>query len=539
MTLTRILMLKMRKKIIALLTSIWEEPSRELLQRIISIIQSRIFAGFCVLLSIGCLALMCYHCMSPAIQYDSSASIFIIQTGYEELIKITAADVHPPLYYIILKAGSDLILSFCPALTIVQACKIMSLIPFVLAVCLCLTVVRKTWGWYVAGLGALSIITAPLALEIGMEIRMYSWAMFFVLACYIFSFKALQTNKWGYWLLFALSGVASAYTHTYACVAVMPIYLFCGWCSIRSRNRKSLYWWVGSCLFAIVSYLPWLGILLRQTAYVTHGFWIPQPTIREVVEYYLLLPYGFRQILSPNFSLIVYACGLLCILSGYLYRRSNTTPVSLAHSLCGLSIYPFLLIVGLVITFTTSPAFHSRSLVPGIACTWLGLLLYSKITARNLIQPLLACLIFISALVQVKAYHCSQSEWATGANELIRYADQSRAEVIVTPTKSLAVPLAFVLNRPVYVYKGTGDFQAAWYDMACHAHARIHHLSTEEDLMSLIKRHQSVLYVDCKENGEDLSQLSAIRHQPLLPMGAKLSMYRDFYLYSLQADQER
>lgn len=538
---------QIKEKIAAVLTGIWKAPSNKLLSGLVSVILSKSFALLCALLSCCCLALQFHYCMSPAIQYDSAASIFIIETGYEELIKITAADVHPPLYYIILKGGSDLICMLFPALTTVQACKLVSLIPFVLMCWLCLTTVRKTWGWYVAGLGSLSMVTAPLALEIGMEIRMYSWAMFFVLANYVFSFKALQTNAARYWALFALSGVAAAYTHTYACIAVMPIYLYCGWCSIRSKNRRAIGCWIVSCIFAVVSFLPWLGILLQQTAYVAGGFWIPRPTRMDILRY-LVTPYGFGQILAPTFPdisdgkmivcLIIGGCGLVTIMLGYWSQKTKAASIDVAYALCGLSIYPFLLIVGLLLTYTMAPAFHSRSLVPGISCTWLALLLLSRISPRNLVQPILVCLVLISAWVQVKAYHHSQSMWASGADKLIECVDQAQAEIIITPSKLLAVPLAMVLDKPVYVYKGTGDFPAAWYNMACRAHHRILHLSTEDDLKSLLYRHHSALYIDGQEEGEALSQLSSIRHQPLLPKGTGISMYRFFHVYSVQTNDE-
>ena len=47
-----------------------------------------------------------WTCFSPAIWVDEAFSLELIKHPFVELVKLDAADVHPPLYYLIYKAAA-------------------------------------------------------------------------------------------------------------------------------------------------------------------------------------------------------------------------------------------------------------------------------------------------------------------------------------------------------------------------------------------------------------------------------------------------
>lgn len=74
---------------------------------------------------------------NDSVWFDESFTMLTIKSGFKEIIQITIEDVHPPLYYLILKCAI-IVLGYS-----VSAAKIVSLIPVLLAMVLGVTAIRR------------------------------------------------------------------------------------------------------------------------------------------------------------------------------------------------------------------------------------------------------------------------------------------------------------------------------------------------------------------------------------------------------------
>ena len=90
------------------------------------------------------------------------------------IIRGTANDVHPPLYYLIVKLFITLFgTSF-------QVYKLVSILPMFFTMLLGIFYIAPWFGAKTAFLFMLFLNAIPCVMEYGVQIRMYSWAIFFI-----------------------------------------------------------------------------------------------------------------------------------------------------------------------------------------------------------------------------------------------------------------------------------------------------------------------------------------------------------------------
>ena len=76
-----------------------------------------------------------------------------------------------------------------------------SLIPFYLIFILSLTKIRKNFGMLASGIFCLLIISMPQMMLYAVEVRMYSWALFFVTASFIYSYEIIHDSSIKNWII--------------------------------------------------------------------------------------------------------------------------------------------------------------------------------------------------------------------------------------------------------------------------------------------------------------------------------------------------
>lgn len=115
-----------------------------------------------------------------AIPYDDAYSVFMVKSSYSDIVKITAKDVHPPLYYWGLKAFSAIFGDTIFSLRLFSALGIFA--TFLLGY----FPIRKQFGDRVALMFISLLIMFPVTQYLATDIRMYSWTMFFCIGlCYL------------------------------------------------------------------------------------------------------------------------------------------------------------------------------------------------------------------------------------------------------------------------------------------------------------------------------------------------------------------
>ena len=134
------------------------------------------------------------------------------------------------------------------------------------------------------------VYTFPVNLVYASEIRMYGWAMFFVMVMAIYAYrifsnkKALHENKLEKrniknWVIFAIFSLISAYTHYYGLMAagITNILLFIWILKDAIKQKKftvNMKIFIIQAVIQVLLYIPWILSLLLQVSQVSNGFWI-------------------------------------------------------------------------------------------------------------------------------------------------------------------------------------------------------------------------------------------------------------------------
>lgn len=229
-----------------------------------------------------------------SIWFDEAFSWRLIQFPWGEILSRTAADVHPPLYYLFLKTWSlvfsDSALALRSFSVSLSAAAILLIYGFTAS-----AFTRRT-GLLAASFIALSAWQIPYA----SEVRMYMLGTVLAVLSTWLLFKAMRKSSLPLWIGYILSLAAFLYTHNFALLTFLAHGIWLAGIIIsRTKGRfgeiiseKTTWFSVGSIIAVVLLYLPWLPVLLRQTRQVQGNFWIPELTRWSIPDtlYHFFLP---------------------------------------------------------------------------------------------------------------------------------------------------------------------------------------------------------------------------------------------------------
>lgn len=315
------------------------------------------------------LFILAYALFKPGINYDDYYTLGIIRLPLMDMISATAVNVHPPLYYIILKVFSKI---FNPSdnLSLVLFGKVVSLIPIALILAISFTKIRKEFGLLTAGLFSFLIVSSFNVMVYSTVIRMYSWGLLFITVQLIYLYDIIHRKDTKIaWIIFTMASICSTYTHYFAAIASIIIYLVL-FAYLLHSNRKELKKWIVSTIVSFVAYLPWIGILLSQVSTVSDNYWIKPIGFETVISY-------IDFIFSPSVGIIgrileILLIALLITLVYLSLKNKKSSDDYVDFSLISISIIFLTMGAGVVLSFLIRPIFISRYILPCFGGLWLG-----------------------------------------------------------------------------------------------------------------------------------------------------------------------
>lgn len=176
----------------------------------------------------------------------------VVYNSFRGICAATAADVHPPLYYLIIKVAFLLFGQSIKVLTWV------SIVPVLLGMILSSVFISKRWGFGTALIFNLAYGFAPFILHYNMNLRMYSWMEFFVLGTVLICYEIYLEHKTSYYILLFIFSILAVYTQYFALLPIAFSYLWLFICILRSRGFKKCIPFIVVCVLDVVCYLPWL-----------------------------------------------------------------------------------------------------------------------------------------------------------------------------------------------------------------------------------------------------------------------------------------
>ena len=291
---------------------------------------------------------------STDIWYDELFTMEFAKRPVAELISLTARDVHPPLYYIIVRIflllGQGLgFVGDAPGQMAPEILsKLVSILPFFILMIYSLTTVRKHFGLLAGGLFSFAIISMPQLPEYTTEIRMYSWAILFVTAALLHAMSLMRRimagNGAGWDLadgvFLWLYSTAAAYTHYYGVFSAgiilgillvwMIVYYVANMKAQGSKavNFKAMATGIIAMNLTAASYVPWLSVVFSQVGAVKANYWIPPVGLRSLgsCAKYLFKGYFTNEVLATVIAVVLFV-----LVAFLLCRTGRGLPPGCAH----------------------------------------------------------------------------------------------------------------------------------------------------------------------------------------------------------------
>jgi 4-amino-4-deoxy-L-arabinose transferase-like glycosyltransferase len=221
---------------------------------------------------------------------DEAYSINLAKHSVLEILQGTAADQHPPLYYLLLHYwllfGSS-----------VGYARVLSLVIGIIHIGQILQFGRKLAGdWLALGTGLLLAIS-PMHVWYSQEVRMYILLALLTTASTSELWNCLHGKN--HWLLYAIYSTLAIYTHYFA-IFVFGAYalLVLAWAWMKREKKGGIHW--AGAMFAVGSaFLPWFPIALNQSRFHTMS-WIAPPGMIDFRDTLLRLLFGSGILAVPG-----------------------------------------------------------------------------------------------------------------------------------------------------------------------------------------------------------------------------------------------
>lgn len=200
--------------------------------------------------------------------FDESYSVGLARHTFGEIWSIGGHDVHPILYYWMLR------IVYLMTGGTIMAYRIFSVIPIAIMIILGYTHIRKDFGEKTGFIFSFLSAFLPEMAQYAIEIRMYSWAILAVTILALYAYRLTKEDNTKNWIIFGLSSLASIYLHYYGLMAAGLINVFLLIYLIVKRRKKCIIFIISFGILQGLAYLPWLVNFATQLSNVSSGYWI-------------------------------------------------------------------------------------------------------------------------------------------------------------------------------------------------------------------------------------------------------------------------
>lgn len=214
--------------------------------------------------------------LDNSVWFDESYSAYLVRGSFSEIWNLTAIDVHPPLYYFLLKIWSS-VFGYTDV-----AMRFMSVFFGALGIILLFFLLKKWFGTKVAGGASVMLALSPILVRYGQEMRMYTLVFFLVVAGTYALELLIETKKKRYYIIYAVILALGMWTHYFtalAWIAHIIYYKLVRKERVFEKEKILMY------ALAVAMFVPWIPFFFKQIGSVQSGFWIPEISIITPLEY--------------------------------------------------------------------------------------------------------------------------------------------------------------------------------------------------------------------------------------------------------------
>ncbi len=347
--------------------------------------------------------------------FDESYSAMIIKQSIPDIIKITASDSHPPLYYVVLSLYSKI---FGRTSFVLRFFSFLGI--FGLAI-LGLISIKKLLGKEIAIIYTFLLFLFPVFINMGQELRMYTWGAFFVTISAIEIFNFIhRENKYSA-IKFLIFSILSMWTHYFSLLAIAVIDMIVFLWIIYRRKKWAIIPFFILIFIQIITYIPWVFALLFQIKKVAKDFWIEKINFWAFLGI-LLFPFsdkfGVYWIERPYTDLVALFFSIVLILFGIFKAIKNKREKD-RFALFSFLIYFFTLLFGILISEFFRPILVPRYLTV-VTALLLIFISYSIGKISNKILKYTAIAIYLICLIPIN-YFIKTNRFNGAMEKVINY----------------------------------------------------------------------------------------------------------------------
>lgn len=250
---------------------------------------------------------------------DEATSLVVADNPPAVVVTLTAEDIHPPLYYLLLHLW--LVFGRSEA-----ALRSFSAVVGVLTAAALYGLGRELLGERPAALGALLLASAPLHIWYSQEARMYALVTLWAVLASWLMVRALGRDGW-WWAGYVLCTAAGMYTHYYMGFVVLAHNAFAAYLLMRRRlTGRQVRQWLFAQFAWLLLFAPWLPVVVRQVqggggAWVSHA--VGRPDLAVMADTFIGFTIGPARAdvpaLARRAAYVLYALAL--VLAGWRLAR--------------------------------------------------------------------------------------------------------------------------------------------------------------------------------------------------------------------------
>lgn len=319
--------------------------------------------------------------ISRSIWFDESYSMYLTKGNFSQITEMTALDVHPPLYYWLLKIWAFI---FGDSVTSFRSFSVLAGVFAIIGIYLLL---KRWFSEKNANFLIFFLAINPFFLFYATETRMYT-LIFALMAFSTFTLDiALEKKTFKYWFFYFILITLGLYSHYFfgVVIAIQFIYLL-----------KHNFSWKNLLVYPalVVAYLPWVPVLISQVTEVGHGFWIEPVNFETVLQFFswslIYFEYPFE---SPFYLILIISVIILAIATAiFSMKKLKDKEVG---NLGMFILFPPLILV--IISVFYVPVYVPRYIIYALALLPVFLVLIAKMNIKNIFSKMLIVTLVVCA----------------------------------------------------------------------------------------------------------------------------------------------
>lgn len=457
-----------------------------------------------------------FHMISASsIWFDEAFSAYIAQFNLLDIARYTATDVHPPLYYWLLKGWTELFG------TTELALRSMSLFFGATSVSVGFMLVRRLFGRRAAWVSLLFLVLSPMLIRYSQEARMYTLATTIALSATYVLVRAMQSKRRSLWVLYGVLVSLGMWTHYFTALVWLAHWAW--WAIVvaqtgaRGKQFMSEFFtknWIIAHVVAVGLFLPWLpAMFIQLTGIQKTGFWIGPVTADSLTGYVTNVLFYQNHDYATGWYAVALAIivAALTVLAFKLYRTLTKQQRQYYLLIAVVAFVPVLLLFAASLPPLAS-SFVERYLVPAAA----AFSLFAGITLALGMEKLktgwrvaIIALVAVSMMFGISnVYYYGNFNKSSNINvssgELVKEI-QARAqpgEPIIAATPWIFYEAVFYTsaNHPVYFIDANTEYVYGSLDML-----KDNDQHKIKNLDAFAKEHPVVWYINYSPDGPVIS----------------------------------